>query len=59
MSYTATPSAASNTIRARCANPARNDGERNHASKTSRSPGDTSTTTVNATNEWFRRTHRK
>ena len=49
MSLTATPSAASNTIRARCANPARIDGARSHDSSTSRSRGGTSTVTVNGT----------
>src|SRR6187455_1935329 len=49
MSLTATPSAANNTIRARCAKPARNDEDRSHDSSTSRSRGATSTLTVNGT----------
>jgi len=49
MSLTDTPSAASNTIRARRAIPAGIDGARNQDSKISRSRGGTSTVTVNAT----------
>ena len=41
------PSAASRTIRARCASPARIDWERVHEARTSRSRGGTSTVTVN------------
>jgi hypothetical protein len=44
------PSAASSTIRARCASPARIDGDRTHEASTSRSRGGTSTFTVNAIN---------
>ena len=47
ISFVPTPSAASSTIRARCASPARIDGERAHETSTSRSRGGTSTLTVN------------
>ncbi len=47
ISFVPTPSAASSTIRARCASPARTDGARNHPARTSRSRGDTSTATGN------------
>ena len=42
-----TPSAASNTIRARCANPARTDEDRVHDDNTARSAAGTCTPTVN------------
>jgi hypothetical protein len=42
-----TPSAASNTIRTRCASPARNDGDRIHDANTSRSAGGSSIAAVN------------
>jgi hypothetical protein len=42
------PSAASSTIRARWASPARIDVDRTHEASTSRSRGGTSTVTVNA-----------
>jgi hypothetical protein len=42
-----TPSAASNTTLARCARPARSDGDRVHDLNTSRSRAGTSTPTVN------------
>jgi hypothetical protein len=57
MSLTAAPSAASNTIRARCARPARNDGARSHDSSISRSRGDTPTLTVNGTHHDPRSNH--
>ena len=41
------PSAANNTIRARCANPAFNDGARVHDTSSSRSASDKATSTVN------------
>ena len=47
MSVLETPSAARSTIRARCANPARNDGDRVHDNNTSRSASVISTPTVN------------
>jgi hypothetical protein len=48
ISFVPVPSAASSTILARCASPARIDVERTHAASTSRSHGGTSTLTVNA-----------
>jgi hypothetical protein len=48
ISLVPSPSAASSTILARCASPARIDGERAHEASTSRSRGGTSTLTVNA-----------
>jgi hypothetical protein len=48
ISFVPVPSAASSTIRARRASPARIDGVRTHEASTSRSRGGTSTFTVNA-----------
>jgi len=48
ISFVPIPSAASSTIRARRASPARIDGDRTHEASTSRSRGGTSTLTVNA-----------
>src|SRR5439155_21848778 len=50
ISFVPIPSAASSTIRARCASPARIDGDRTHEASTSRSRGGTSTFTVNGIN---------
>src|SRR5215204_2379477 len=47
ISFVPRPSPANSTIRARCANPARIDGDRVHDASTSRSRGGTSTGTVN------------
>ena len=47
ISVVPTPSAASSTTLARCARPARNDGDRVHDSNSSRSRADSSTPTVN------------
>jgi hypothetical protein len=48
ISLVPSPSAASSTIRARCARPARIDGNRSHDASTSRSPGGTPTPAVSA-----------
>jgi hypothetical protein len=50
ISFVPIPSAASSTIRARWASPARMDGDRTHEASTSRSRGGTSTVTVNGMN---------
>jgi len=50
ISFVPIPSAASSTILARWASPARIDGDRTHEASTSRSRGGTSTVKVNAMN---------